>query len=258
MFYKIDKNGYTEVIKGIKMKTLVYGEKSLLTELQLGKGSLLPSHSHPHEQTGYLISGRIRLTIGGEAVEMEPGDSWSVPGDVAHSAEILENSVAIEVFSPVREDYLPADRTDSNFGLINYRLFREGDFKKIVSLLKESELPIADLIEFNTEFLVAVENGKVVGCIGIEKYGSDGLLRSFAVDKYCRSKGIGLRLLQELLVFSRRLGIKKIHLLTTTAENYFLSRGFVKADRSEAPETIRSTTEFASICPLNSVYMISQ
>jgi quercetin dioxygenase-like cupin family protein len=49
----------------------------------------------------------MRLTIGDESVEMEPGDSWYVPSNVEHRAEILADSIAIEVFSPVRDDYLP-------------------------------------------------------------------------------------------------------------------------------------------------------
>jgi len=70
-------------------------------------GSILPKHSHAHEQAGYLIEGRIRLTIGDHVFEAERGDSWCIPGTIEHGAEILERSVAVEVFSPVREDYLP-------------------------------------------------------------------------------------------------------------------------------------------------------
>ncbi len=111
MFQKHGKNGYTLAVPGIEQKTLVYGEKTLMTEFLLKKGSLLPRHAHPHEQTGYLVSGRIRLSIGNEENEMTPGDSWCIPSGAEHGAEILENSVAIEVFSPVREDYLP-DESD--------------------------------------------------------------------------------------------------------------------------------------------------
>lgn len=89
------------------MKTLVHGKKTLMTEFLLEKGRILPQHTHPHEQTGYLVTGRMRLTIGEETFEVSPGDSWCIPGDVEHQAEILEDSVAVEVFSPVREEYLP-------------------------------------------------------------------------------------------------------------------------------------------------------
>ncbi len=107
MFVTHDENGYLAPVEGIEMKTLVYGEKSLLTRFKLTKGAQLPSHSHPHEQTGYLVSGRMVLHIGEDSFEAGPGDSWCINGDVIHRAEILEDSVAIEVFSPVREDYLP-------------------------------------------------------------------------------------------------------------------------------------------------------
>jgi quercetin dioxygenase-like cupin family protein len=107
MFEKASGDGYRSPIEGIRIKTLVYGDKTLMTEFRLSKGSVLPGHRHPHEQTGYLVSGRIRLFIDGNPHVCEPGDSWCIAGDVEHSAEILDDAVAIEVFSPVREDYLP-------------------------------------------------------------------------------------------------------------------------------------------------------
>ena len=107
MFYKSNRDGYKQILPGIKLKTLVFGDKSLLSEFRMEEGSQIPSHAHSQEQTGYLIAGRIRLSIGDEAFEVGPGDSWNIPGNVAHRAEILADAMAIEVFSPVREDYLP-------------------------------------------------------------------------------------------------------------------------------------------------------
>ena len=107
MFERHSESGYHLALMGIEQKTLVYGEKTLMTEFLLKKGSDLPRHSHPHEQTGYLVKGKIRLSIGAEEFEAQPGDSWCIPGGVEHGAEVIEDSVAIEVFSPVREDYLP-------------------------------------------------------------------------------------------------------------------------------------------------------
>ncbi|WP_224960242.1 cupin domain-containing protein [Geomonas subterranea] len=107
MFEKKSDAGYQQVLPGIRQKTLVHGEKTLMVEFLLEKGALLPLHSHPHEQTGYLVSGRIRLSIDGDNRELQPGDSWCIAGGARHNADILEDSVAIEVFSPVREEYLP-------------------------------------------------------------------------------------------------------------------------------------------------------
>lgn len=107
MFTKRSPNGFNEVLPGIFLKTQVHGEKTLMAEFRLAKGSRLPAHTHPHEQTGMLISGRLRLIIGDEAFDAEAGDSWCIPGGIEHRAEAVDDAVAIEVFSPVREDYLP-------------------------------------------------------------------------------------------------------------------------------------------------------
>ena len=106
MFCKHDQGGYRELLPGIMMKTVVYGEKTLMTEFLLEEGSFLPAHEHIHEQTGYLVSGKIFLTIEGEKLEVNPGDSWNIPGGVSHSAEAVVDSVAVEVFSPRREEYI--------------------------------------------------------------------------------------------------------------------------------------------------------
>ena len=107
MFAQRSDEGYKPVLDGIRMKTLNYGKNTLMVEFRLEKGKLLPRHAHPHEQAGYLVSGRLRLFIGDEEFPAEPGDNWCIAGGVEHGAEVLEDAVAIEVFSPVREDYLP-------------------------------------------------------------------------------------------------------------------------------------------------------
>ncbi|MBN1579958.1 MAG: cupin domain-containing protein [Anaerolineae bacterium] len=106
MFYKVDHDGYKELLPGIMFKTLVHGEKTLLGEFRLAKGAVIPDHSHPHEQTGYLIKGQVAFTMGQERTVVEPGECWCIPGNAEHSAEALEDSVIVEVFSPVREEYL--------------------------------------------------------------------------------------------------------------------------------------------------------
>lgn len=107
MFGTHDNSGYKNPLPGIQQKTLVHGQKTLMVEFQLQKGAVLPMHKHPHEQIGCLVSGRLDMTIGNETRHLGPGDSWCIPGDAVHGATALEDSVAVEVFSPVREDYLP-------------------------------------------------------------------------------------------------------------------------------------------------------
>ena len=109
IFGKHSADGYKEPIKGIRQKTLVYGSRTLMTEFVLAKDSVLPVHSHPYEQTGCLIKGHILLKIGDSQYDTRPGDSWCIPADVPHGAQIFEDSIAIEIFSPVREDYIPKE-----------------------------------------------------------------------------------------------------------------------------------------------------
>ncbi len=106
-FAKRSDHGYGNPLPGIRQKTLVFGERTLMTEFRLKKDSVLPDHAHPYEQTGYLVAGHIVLKIGGQEHDVHPGDSWCIPADETHGARIAEDSVAVEVFSPVRPDYLP-------------------------------------------------------------------------------------------------------------------------------------------------------
>ncbi|MEJ2170708.1 MAG: cupin domain-containing protein [Desulfobacterales bacterium] len=107
MFRKKDAGESRQLLAGVDLTTLVHGEKTLMGKFRIAKGTAIPAHSHPHEQTGIMISGRLRFNVDGKVTDVEPGDSWCLPGGVEHSAEALEDSVVVEVFSPVREDYLP-------------------------------------------------------------------------------------------------------------------------------------------------------
>ncbi|PKL19444.1 MAG: cupin domain-containing protein [Spirochaetae bacterium HGW-Spirochaetae-5] len=106
MFGKSNEDKFSDILPGIKIKTLVHGEKTLMTKFIMNRGSSLPKHSHPYEQTGYLLGGKIKLTIGDDTFEVETGGSWCIDSGVAHSAEILEDSSALEIFTPPRADYI--------------------------------------------------------------------------------------------------------------------------------------------------------
>ncbi len=99
--------GYLHALPGIRRKTMVHGARTLLAEFKLARGAVIPLHQHPEEQTGYLVSGHLVFTIAGGEHDMRPGDGWMIPGGVEHRVQVLEDSVAVEVFSPVRADYLP-------------------------------------------------------------------------------------------------------------------------------------------------------
>lgn len=107
MFQSPAAEGYLPVLDKIRRKTLVHGEQTLLAEFRLDAGAVLPRHSHPHEQTGYLVSGVLELTIGERTERLTAGGSWCIPGHVEHHAVAHADCVAIEVFAPRRDDYLP-------------------------------------------------------------------------------------------------------------------------------------------------------
>lgn len=102
---KASGEGFIKAQEGVYRKTLIFGENMLMTEFKLIGGNMLPIHKHPHEQAGYLVSGHIVLIIDGEEYDVLPGDSWMIPGNVEHGVKVLVDSLAVEVFSPVREDY---------------------------------------------------------------------------------------------------------------------------------------------------------
>lgn len=102
------ETGYREVAAGVVMKYVVHGANTMMVKFRLAAGSNLPPHRHPHEQTGFLVSGSLQFTIGGETSTLAPGASWCILGGVEHSVEALEDSEVLEVFAPIREDYLPA------------------------------------------------------------------------------------------------------------------------------------------------------
>ncbi|MEJ2290612.1 MAG: cupin domain-containing protein [Deinococcales bacterium] len=107
MITRHSDHGYRRMADGVEMRNLVHGAGTMMVRFNLAAGSVLPLHSHPHEQTGLLLSGRAHFTIAGDTTEVGPGDAWCVPGGIEHAFAALEDCVAIEVFSPLREEYLP-------------------------------------------------------------------------------------------------------------------------------------------------------
>jgi quercetin dioxygenase-like cupin family protein len=107
MFTKKDTRSFRPLIEGVTMRPLAFEQKTIMCEFKLEQGHTLPSHKHPYEQTGYLLSGKLNFRIDKKWHLTEPGDSWCIPENVEHEVEIMEDSLVIELFSPIRPDYLP-------------------------------------------------------------------------------------------------------------------------------------------------------
>ena len=106
MIIKRESAKVTVPVTGITRRLLAHTDQVMLTEHELEKGAVLPEHNHPHEQLVYLISGKLLLEMGEEKIELNPGDSAAVPSNLNHKAVALEKSVALDIFSPARKDYL--------------------------------------------------------------------------------------------------------------------------------------------------------
>ena len=125
-----------------------------------------------------------------------------------------------------------------------------GDLAAIIAMLEELALPtqgIAD--QFPGAYVVAFQNGRKIGCAGLETYARVGLLRSVAVSPAARGLGVGRALVAERVGAARARGLDAVYLLTTTAADYFPRLGFTALDRREAPEALLGSPEFATICP---------
>lgn len=89
-----------------RRKILVYEPQILVMRNAFRSGQEGPLHSHPHVQASYVVSGRFEITIDGVTEELGPGDSFLVRSDLQHAARCLEAGEIIEVFTPIREDFL--------------------------------------------------------------------------------------------------------------------------------------------------------
>jgi quercetin dioxygenase-like cupin family protein len=99
-----------EMGPGLVRRALACGERMLLVEVEVARGSVVPQHAHPHEQVGYVASGKIEFTLGDadspiDRMLLSAGDGYTIPGGLPHSVVGVEDAVVVDVFSPVREEY---------------------------------------------------------------------------------------------------------------------------------------------------------
>lgn len=129
------------------------------------------------------------------------------------------------------------------------------DWPAIQRLLSSRKLPTDGAQEHLREFLLAEGRGGLVGCIGLERYGSIGLLRSLAVERGSSGEGIGSRLVQALLEQACQSGVGSLYLLTTTGADFFPRFGFVAVPRSGLPAALEASAELRGACPASAIVM---
>ena len=108
-FMDPEKLTVRQPLPGITMR-IGWGRKMMLSQVTIEPGSEIPEHDHPHEQAGVCLSGRFELRIGATTRTLEAGDMYLIPGGTPHAVRGLDvTAVAVDYFSPIREDYLPED-----------------------------------------------------------------------------------------------------------------------------------------------------
>jgi amino-acid N-acetyltransferase len=126
-----------------------------------------------------------------------------------------------------------------------------------IRLLEASQLPTSDLTDAHmADFFYCGSARAPVGLVGVEFQGSDALLRSLAVASDRRGSGLGSALVEKAESHARTRAARSIFVLTTTAESFFKSRGYVPADRATAPEAIRRSREFGDLCPSSAAFLV--
>jgi amino-acid N-acetyltransferase len=125
------------------------------------------------------------------------------------------------------------------------------------ALLTAVGLPSSDLTEPLLEhFLFSGPRDTPTGLVGLELYDRVALLRSLAVASNAQRSGLGSALLEQAEGYAYARGVRSLYLLTTTAERFFIGRGYRLAARESCPPAIRSTSEFASLCPASSALLV--
>lgn len=95
----------------------VHGERMTMALVDLGPDLDVPEHHHVNEQLGFVVLGKITMTIGGEARELSAGEAYAIKSDVPHSARTgHEGATVIDVFAPVRSDWEKAERLEPSRG----------------------------------------------------------------------------------------------------------------------------------------------
>ena len=110
--HRWDEIALEKITEMISQK-IVAGEREMLAQIYLKRGALVPMHSHESEQMTYILQGALKFRIRGEEITVREGELLHIPSYVEHQAEALEDTFELDVFSPIRHDWL--DHTDDYF-----------------------------------------------------------------------------------------------------------------------------------------------
>jgi quercetin dioxygenase-like cupin family protein len=100
-----------EILTPLFHRQLIVGQEIMLARILLKKGCIVPWHSHVNEQVSSIFEGALKFWIDGKEIVVRPGEVLTIPPNMPHKAEALEDTIAIDVFHPPRADWI--NKTDS-------------------------------------------------------------------------------------------------------------------------------------------------
>ena len=112
LLYKWNDVVLENVREGITRK-FIAGEREMVAQINLRRGAIVPEHSHESEQLTYVLTGALKFTLAGRDITVHPGEVLRIPSWMPHSAEALEDTFELDLFSPIRQDWI--DGTDDYF-----------------------------------------------------------------------------------------------------------------------------------------------
>jgi quercetin dioxygenase-like cupin family protein len=107
--HRWDEIALDKITEMISQK-IIAGEREMLAQIYLKRGALVPMHTHESEQMTYILQGALKCLVGGEELLVREGEVLHIPSGTPHQAEALEDTFELDVFSPVREDWVENGR----------------------------------------------------------------------------------------------------------------------------------------------------
>jgi quercetin dioxygenase-like cupin family protein len=102
-----------EKVTELLSRKIVTGERGMLAQVYLKAGCVVPMHAHESEQMTYILQGALKFLVGGEEITVREGEVLQIPSRIEHQAEALDDTFSLDVFSPIRQDWL--DQADDDF-----------------------------------------------------------------------------------------------------------------------------------------------
>src|SRR3989441_13350130 len=95
-----------EVMSDMISRKVISGDKAMVAQVFLKKGAVVPEHHHESEQITYILEGALKFEIEGKEIVVHKGEVLSIPSNVPHRAVALEDTIDLDIFSPIRVDWL--------------------------------------------------------------------------------------------------------------------------------------------------------